>query len=158
MRSPHITRLELSYLDIFEQNPDGLIIMLRTMMNLTHLEIGNTVGCWSPATCRALTYEDGVPPLVPLLHHLIITELEYDASRDLVEPLDTLINSRYWTDAQLASRAFPPAVARWTQIRIENSVIHFTGEKMERRTYRNPLLQLCDVFLKARRAKDVCEK
>jgi hypothetical protein len=40
----------------------------------------------------------------------------------LAHILASMIASRWWTDIELASNPVPPAVARWTLVRVEGSL------------------------------------
>ncbi|KAK7048004.1 F-box domain-containing protein [Favolaschia claudopus] len=135
LRSPNISRLEFVNPDPISS--DDLRAILRHATNLTHLKIGFINNSWNRATCRALTYKEGVPPLVPLLHHLVILSTEDGDAEDLFvkqnvlwKPLATFLASRHWTDAQLASRAVPPAVARWTHVEIADKVLDLSEDEI----------------------------
>jgi hypothetical protein len=38
---------------------------------------------------------------------------------DLADIMARMLTSRWWTDAKLASNPVPPAVARWTLVRLD---------------------------------------
>ncbi|KAJ7727364.1 hypothetical protein B0H16DRAFT_1779289 [Mycena metata] len=114
LRSPNVTRLDL-FIDCLTA-ADLRTALLHTP-SLTHLEVHkrrtNDIGF-----PRVLQYHDGREALVPHLHDLIINYLLRvvvpTEERNLVE----MIASRWWTDSQLALRSVPPAVVRWTRLRI----------------------------------------
>ncbi|KAJ7837712.1 Spo11/DNA topoisomerase VI subunit A [Mycena leptocephala] len=59
---------------------------------------------------------DGVQPLCPRLHHLVLEEIIDIDSEDV---LARMIASRWWTDTELAAHSAPPAVARWTLVKTD---------------------------------------
>ncbi|KAJ6584491.1 hypothetical protein B0H19DRAFT_1368079 [Mycena capillaripes] len=111
LRSQHITQLEISH-----SNPtsDDLRVSLSHAPFLTSLVVTFSPHCIDDTLLRALSYEDGVEPLVPRLHDLTLYEIDW-VSEDI---LLGMILSRWWTDAQQASRSAPSAVSRWKRINL----------------------------------------
>ncbi|KAJ7811630.1 hypothetical protein B0H14DRAFT_2859545 [Mycena olivaceomarginata] len=87
--------------------------------SLTHLSLADCPNSIDDALIRALCYTEGVPPLVPHLHSLTLTNMS--ESRVSAEVLTSTIASRLWTDGELALRSKPPAVARWRKIELEGA-------------------------------------
>ncbi|KAF7357474.1 F-box domain-containing protein [Mycena sanguinolenta] len=126
LRAPNITRLEFANSDYF-----SLEAALRSSPSLTHLTLTSCTGSAASADAfiSALHYEDGVPPLVPWLHTLIVrTQTSYFTE----DTLARMVVSRWWTDAELASLGALPAVARWTYVELEfgfRSQRHYFGPR-----------------------------
>jgi hypothetical protein len=92
-----------------------LITTIRCVPLPTHLQITR---CYSfdDVLIGALHYIEGVTPLAPHLHNLV---LEDPNGRLFTQDiLVDMITSRWWTDTELASRLVPPAVARWTVMQL----------------------------------------
>jgi hypothetical protein len=61
-------------------------------------------------------------PLVPRLHKLILEDIfEIFTPKILAD----MLASRWWTNAELRSCSAPPAVARWTLLRVQG--VHYSG-------------------------------
>jgi len=113
LRSPNITRLELSYSYL---TSNDLRTAIRQAPCLTHLQIAYCDYCFDDALFHALQYKDGIEPLVARLHSLALVDMDEDAFTEDI--LAGMIASRWWTDAELASCLTPPAVARWTFVQL----------------------------------------
>ncbi|KAJ6466473.1 hypothetical protein C8R45DRAFT_1021858, partial [Mycena sanguinolenta] len=111
LHAPNITRLELQYADL---TSDELTAAIRHAPSLTHLKLFRCPG-FDDSVMSALRYKDGMTPLVPRLHHLVLEGMEHDVTDDI---LAGMIASRWSTDATLASRSVQPAVARWTHVEL----------------------------------------
>ncbi|KAF7365575.1 F-box domain-containing protein [Mycena venus] len=110
LRSENITHFELTD---SSPTPDDLSTALIYAPSLTHLKVLSP-RCIDDNLLRALTLENGTQPLVPCLHDLTLLELRSSwLSEDV---LISMILSRWWTDAELASHSALPSVARWTRI------------------------------------------
>ncbi|KAJ6466410.1 hypothetical protein C8R45DRAFT_488494 [Mycena sanguinolenta] len=109
LRAPNITRLDLRDSDL---GSDEFRTVLLHASSLTHLKLSNYY-CFDDAAITALRYTDGVTPLVPRLHNLVLESMVYPVTDDI---LADMIASRWWTDATLASRSVQPAAARWTHV------------------------------------------
>ncbi|KAJ6584629.1 hypothetical protein B0H19DRAFT_1249582 [Mycena capillaripes] len=113
-RSPNITQLELRWAEL---TSDDLSAALRHAPALTHLSLNHCPNCMDDALLRALHYKDGLDlPLVPRLHSLVLEDMERNTFTEDI--LVGTIASRWWTDAEMASRSAPPAVARWTHVEL----------------------------------------
>ncbi|KAF7357484.1 F-box domain-containing protein [Mycena sanguinolenta] len=111
MRTPNLTRLEIHSSDAFTITSDDLVAALRSAPSLTHLKLGCYDDTVDNAFIRALHYEDGVPPLVPRLHNLVI-KWTLVLMEDV---LAGMIASRWWDDTELV----PSLVARWTHLELQ---------------------------------------
>ncbi|KAF7365295.1 hypothetical protein MVEN_00401300 [Mycena venus] len=113
LRSPNITLLEIRY---SAPTSDDLRVALSHAPLLTHLEL---IDCLEidDALIHTLHYSDGVTPLVPRLRSLILDVRANVLSENVMA---SMIASRWWTDEQLASLSRPPAVARWTHVRLKH--------------------------------------
>ncbi|KAF7357598.1 F-box domain-containing protein [Mycena sanguinolenta] len=120
LRSPNITKLRI-FGDGLSLPSQALITALRHAASLTHLCINNCPNSNDDHFCHALCYTDDAEPLVPRLHTVAVAEADGNFSQ---ENLANMIASRWWTDADLASRSRPPAVARWTQIRLRDESMY----------------------------------
>ncbi|KAJ6466304.1 hypothetical protein C8R45DRAFT_1219414 [Mycena sanguinolenta] len=73
LRSPHITQLELVDLRYSSLTSDDILAFLQHTVHLTHLKLTEPCdGCFVDILISALTYHDGVIPLVPHLHHFAL--------------------------------------------------------------------------------------
>ncbi|KAF7365386.1 F-box domain-containing protein [Mycena venus] len=114
LRAPDITQLHIQYSTLSSAD---LRAALSYAPSLTHLSLTGCSDCTDGIFVRALHYKEGVTPLVPCLHTLVLN------LRGIYLPEDVLastIASRWWTDAELAVLSSPPAVARWTHVRLNN--------------------------------------
>ncbi|KAJ7366346.1 hypothetical protein DFH08DRAFT_834087 [Mycena albidolilacea] len=123
-RSPNISKLEIkgyrSYLPA-----TALRAALVHAPSLTHLCLHRFRHSVDDALLSDLCYTDGVQPLLPRLHNLSLTwVIGAGTSKDL---LVSLFASRWWTDADLASRP-PSTVARWTRIKLGSEVFSAFGQ------------------------------
>jgi hypothetical protein len=116
LRVPNITGLELQYSKITSDELKDVLYHTPCLERLTLKECGC---CFDDTFIDALRYKDGVTPLVPHLHSLV---LELMHENGLAHILASMIASRWWTDIELASNPVPPAVARWTLVRVEGSL------------------------------------
>ncbi|KAJ7355896.1 hypothetical protein DFH08DRAFT_510728 [Mycena albidolilacea] len=118
LRAPNVTKLEITTgLACIPSN--ALRAALLHAPSLTHLSLDDCPNSIDDALIRALCYIEGVPPLVPHLHSLTLTNMS--ESRVSAEVLTSTIASRLWTDGELALRSVPPAVARWRKIELEGA-------------------------------------
>ncbi|KAJ7811629.1 hypothetical protein B0H14DRAFT_1469627 [Mycena olivaceomarginata] len=118
LRAPNVTKLEITAgLACIPSN--ALRAALLHAPSLTHLWLDDCPNFIDDALIRALCYTEGVPPLVPHLHSLTLTNMS--ESRVSAEVLTSTIASRLWTDGELALRSKPPAVARWRKIELEGA-------------------------------------
>ncbi|KAF7354717.1 hypothetical protein MSAN_01385600 [Mycena sanguinolenta] len=120
LRSPNISKLKMEGDGIAVQY-NALIATLQHAPSLTDLSV---IDCCTnrDALIYALHYTDGIEqPLVPCLHTLALADVNmtglYGRWQD---HLPRAFASRWWTDAELATRSQTPAVARWRQIRIRD--------------------------------------
>ncbi|KAJ7366389.1 hypothetical protein DFH08DRAFT_1071912 [Mycena albidolilacea] len=113
LRTPNITGLELRCSTI---TPDELKDVLSHTTCLERLTLEDCRRCFDETFIDALHYKDGVTPLVPHLHSLV---LKFTLENGLADIMASVIASRWWTDIELASNPDPPAVARWTLVRVE---------------------------------------
>ncbi|KAF7336051.1 hypothetical protein MSAN_02318900 [Mycena sanguinolenta] len=121
-RSPNITKLKIQG-KFFSLQSETLIAALRHAPSLTHLSLSQCTKLINDVFLHALCYvDDDVEALVPCLHTLAIGPLHEDLFQD---GLADMIASRWWTDAELASRSRPPAVACWKQIRLGFESNHY---------------------------------
>jgi hypothetical protein len=116
LRTPNITGLELQYSTLTSDELKDVLSHTPCLERLTLKECGC---CFDDTFIDALRYKDGVTPLVPHLHSLV---LELMHENGLAHILASMIASRWWTDIELASNPVPPAVARWTLVRVEGSL------------------------------------
>ncbi|KAJ6451606.1 hypothetical protein C8R45DRAFT_1223788 [Mycena sanguinolenta] len=114
LRAPNITWLEFRYSYSFTSN--NMIAVIRNAVSLTHLRIVSCNRCFDDAFISTLYYQDGVAPLVPGLHDLIVRGHFEGFTED---HLAGMIASRWWPDTELASHSVLRAVARWTQLQLE---------------------------------------
>ncbi|KAF7357547.1 hypothetical protein MSAN_01351000 [Mycena sanguinolenta] len=114
LRAPNITRLEFSFSRSLTS--DDLVTAIRTSPSLTHLRLTCGGDCFDDAFIRTLHYKDGVAPLAPRLHDLVVWSDTVNFTEDV---LAGMIASRWWTDTELASLVAPPAVPRWTHVELD---------------------------------------
>ncbi|KAJ7982919.1 hypothetical protein DFH06DRAFT_712552 [Mycena polygramma] len=107
-RSPNITHISL--LSLAALRWDDLKAALLHAPSLTHLVLRTLKPSVNSALLRALQHTEIAVPVAPLLHDLALEGIWREAD------LTAAIAARWWTDAELASRAVAPAVARWTRI------------------------------------------
>ncbi|KAJ7982916.1 hypothetical protein DFH06DRAFT_712509 [Mycena polygramma] len=107
-RSPHITHLSL--VSVAALTWDDLKATLFHAPSLTHLALRELEPAVNNALLSALQRTDIAAPVAPLLHDLKLHGIWGEPD------LTAAIAARWWTDAELASRAVSPAVARWTRI------------------------------------------
>ncbi|KAJ6466456.1 hypothetical protein C8R45DRAFT_1173125 [Mycena sanguinolenta] len=105
LRAPNITRLNLW--DTALASDEFRTVLLHAS-SLTHLKLFKCPG-FDDAAITALRYVNGVTPLVPRLHNLVLEGMVHRVTDDI---LAGMIASRWWTDA--ASRS----VARWTHVEL----------------------------------------
>ncbi|KAF7357479.1 F-box domain-containing protein [Mycena sanguinolenta] len=111
LRTPNLTRLEFNSSDALMITSDNLVAAIRSAPSLTHLNLNCRNNCVDDAFIRTLHYEDGVPPLVPRLHNLVI-----DGTQVLTENVVVgMIASRWWEDTELV----PPSISRWTHLELK---------------------------------------
>jgi hypothetical protein len=118
LRSPDLTKLKIAA-GLCYIPSNALKAALFHASSLTHLSLADCPNSIDDALIRALCYTEGVPPLVPHLHSLTLTNMS--ESRVSAEVLTSTIASRLWTDGELALRSKPPAVARWRKIELEGA-------------------------------------
>ncbi|KAJ6623152.1 hypothetical protein B0H10DRAFT_824476 [Mycena sp. CBHHK59/15] len=110
-RAPNIEEMAIVYSSL---SSDDLQAVLRHVPSLNSLNIANCWICIDDAFLRALRYSVHDPtPLAPRLVGLSFFNVgnEFqDAS------LEEMIQSRWWSDAELRAMAVPPAVARWETV------------------------------------------
>ncbi|KAJ6455381.1 hypothetical protein C8R45DRAFT_1082443 [Mycena sanguinolenta] len=112
LRASNITQLELLY--SYPASND-LLTAMRHAPSLTHLTLICCKECADDTLLDALRYKaDGIP-LVPHLHNLHLDRIGEKFTKNC---LAGMIASRWWTDAELVSRAVPPAVSRWTRVQL----------------------------------------
>ncbi|KAF7357502.1 F-box domain-containing protein [Mycena sanguinolenta] len=113
MQSPNITRLEIC--GSHSLTSHELVGTLRHTVLLTHLELAYlTRHSLDDALIDALSCKDGVAPLVPYLHHLVLKKI--DTHGFATKAFEHMLLSRWWTDAEITSS--PPVVSRWTQVEL----------------------------------------
>ncbi|KAJ6512972.1 hypothetical protein C8R45DRAFT_961974 [Mycena sanguinolenta] len=111
LRAPNITQIELRHSDL---TSDDLRAVIQHAPSLTRLKLRSCYSCFDDALINVLYYEyTDARPLVPHLHTLV---LDYIGNNFTEHILAGMIASRWWTDAELASRIDPPAVARWKSV------------------------------------------
>ncbi|KAJ7366381.1 hypothetical protein DFH08DRAFT_948413 [Mycena albidolilacea] len=113
LRTPNITGLKLQYSTI---TSDELKDVLSHTPCLERLTLEDCGSCFDETFIDALHYKDGVTPLVPHLHSLV---LELMLENGLADIMASMIASRWWTDIKLALNLDPPTVARWTLVQLE---------------------------------------
>ncbi|KAJ6466278.1 hypothetical protein C8R45DRAFT_1172672 [Mycena sanguinolenta] len=119
LRSANITHLELSELANSSLTSDDILLALRCTANLTHLHlelIEPSADHFDNILISALTYHDGVIPLVPRLHHFVLQTT--DEMTFIEDILIEMVTSRWWMDTEVTSDSTPPAVARWTNVEL----------------------------------------
>ncbi|KAF7357616.1 F-box domain-containing protein [Mycena sanguinolenta] len=114
LRTPNITRLEFGY--SASMTSDDLVAAVRHASSLTHLILTSCDNVFDDTFICTLHYQDGVTPLVPRLHNLVVSSEMADFTEDV---LAGMIASRWWTDTELDSEVTPPAVARWTHVEFD---------------------------------------
>ncbi|KAJ7863452.1 hypothetical protein B0H14DRAFT_3862812 [Mycena olivaceomarginata] len=114
LRTPTITALELQYSAL---TPDELRAALHHTPCLERLTLRYCTRCVDDTLIDALHYKGGLTPLVPHLHYLVLELMLPEGG--LANIMASMIASRWWTDTELASNPDPPAVARWTIVRLE---------------------------------------
>ncbi|KAF8208437.1 hypothetical protein K438DRAFT_1961048 [Mycena galopus ATCC 62051] len=114
LRAPHLTSLKFTNLVFTSDDLQAVIIHAPA---LTHLELRYCHRGLDDAFVGALYYRDGVTPLVPHLHSLVLGGNELEALTEDI--LAGMIASRWWTDTELATHVVPPAVARWTHVEVQ---------------------------------------
>ncbi|KAJ6466301.1 hypothetical protein C8R45DRAFT_485230 [Mycena sanguinolenta] len=120
LRSPNITKLKIEG-EGLPVPSHALITAFRHAPFLTHFHIDHCPNSVDDHFCQALCYTENAEPLVPRLHFLAVSETDGNLSQD---GLANMIASRWWTDAELASRSRAPAVARWEQIRLKEDPVY----------------------------------
>ncbi|KAJ6466209.1 hypothetical protein C8R45DRAFT_1020879 [Mycena sanguinolenta] len=114
IRSPNITRFDLRR--SWALTSHELIVVFGHTPRLAHLRLAHLRGrSLDDTLLHALSYKDGVAPLVPHLHHLVLIDIEEDGFAG--DALEHMFVSRWWTDAEITSS--PPAVARWSHLELE---------------------------------------
>ncbi|KAF8208537.1 hypothetical protein K438DRAFT_1812397 [Mycena galopus ATCC 62051] len=114
LRAPDITCLQLDYSILTSAQ---LRTALRHAPCLTHLGLTRSRYRVDDALAELTFAENEIDPLVPRLHHLDL-QLEDGYRHNFTSLiLESMIVSRWWTDAQLVARLVPPAVARWTHLK-----------------------------------------
>ncbi|KAJ6466431.1 hypothetical protein C8R45DRAFT_488856 [Mycena sanguinolenta] len=113
LQAPNITQLDLR--DAENLTSAQFRTVLLHAPSLTHLKLFRCP-CFDESAMTALRYEDGITPVVPCLHHLVLECIAHHVSDSDI--LASMIATRWWTDAALASRSVPPAVARWTHLEL----------------------------------------
>ncbi|KAJ7863457.1 hypothetical protein B0H14DRAFT_468426 [Mycena olivaceomarginata] len=116
LRVPNITGLELQCSTI---TSDELKDVLYHTPCLERLTLKDCECYFDDTFIDALHYKGGLTPLVPHLHSLV---LELMRTNGLADIMASMIASRWWTDIELASNPVPPAVVRWTLVRVEGSL------------------------------------
>ncbi|KAJ6466300.1 hypothetical protein C8R45DRAFT_1021225 [Mycena sanguinolenta] len=111
LRTPNITQLGFAYSESLTS--DDVVAAIRNSPLLTHLKINSCDECFDDVFIRTLHYEDGVAPLVPHLQNLTLWSGKANFTEEI---LAGMIASRWWSDAELGSKATPPAVARWADV------------------------------------------
>ncbi|KAJ6466200.1 hypothetical protein C8R45DRAFT_1020855, partial [Mycena sanguinolenta] len=115
MHSPDITQLEIRGSRSLTSHE--LIATLQHTTRLTHLELGYVDRhCVDDALIDALSYHDGVAPLVPHLQELVLREIEEDGFTP--QNLERMLVSRWSADMELTPQSVLPAVARWTRVEL----------------------------------------
>ncbi|KAJ6451583.1 hypothetical protein C8R45DRAFT_88839 [Mycena sanguinolenta] len=113
LRAPNITSLELSSTSLASEQLQAAI---RHAPSLTHLKLTQCENSFKDSFIRTLYHHGGVTPLAPSLHNLVVhNNLVYFTESVLA----SMIASRWWTDAEFAAYAVPPAVTRWTYVELE---------------------------------------
>ncbi|KAJ6502126.1 hypothetical protein C8R45DRAFT_609980 [Mycena sanguinolenta] len=121
LRSPNITRLEVKFSSL---TADQLMTAMGHAPSLTHLKLIYCNYCFDNALIDAVRYKSGAVPLAPRLRNLFLEHIGNNFTKD---ELAGMIASRWWTDAELASRSIPPVVARWTRVRLPDFGEDFVG-------------------------------
>ncbi|KAF7357483.1 F-box domain-containing protein [Mycena sanguinolenta] len=118
LRAPNITHLEFGQPAFCSLHPeftsDDLGAAIRHAPSLTHLTLDRCDNSFDDVLIHTLCYKDGVVPLAPRLHSLVVKSVKRNFTEDV---LAGMIASRWWTDAELASVS--PAVARWTHVKLK---------------------------------------
>ncbi|KAJ7863430.1 hypothetical protein B0H14DRAFT_2738003 [Mycena olivaceomarginata] len=122
LRAPNITTLELEHSDL---TSDDLRAVLHHAPSLHSLKLTRCPQCFDDALIDSLYCRDGVEPLVPHLHSLVLEDIPV-VPNYTEDHLAGMIASRWWTDAELASHRVPPAVARWKLVRLHGESREFS--------------------------------
>ncbi|KAJ6466221.1 hypothetical protein C8R45DRAFT_1079510 [Mycena sanguinolenta] len=113
MRSPNITRLRMDCGSKALASHE-MIVVLENTPRLTHLHLACP---WAysldDTLLEALLCRDGVAPLVPHLHSLVLDNINEDGFA--TDALENLFLSR-WADSELMTPPGAPAVARWSRL------------------------------------------
>ncbi|KAJ6466216.1 hypothetical protein C8R45DRAFT_1020924 [Mycena sanguinolenta] len=116
VRSPNITRLRVDCGSTALASHD-MIVVLENTPRLTHLHLACL---WEysldDTLLEALLCRDGVAPLVPHLHNLVLNNINEDGFA--TEALENMFLSR-WADSELLTQPGTPAVARWSRLVLE---------------------------------------
>ncbi|KAJ7356570.1 hypothetical protein DFH08DRAFT_1075720 [Mycena albidolilacea] len=113
LRSPNITGLDLRYSQL---TSNDLMAVFRQTLSLTRLKLKYCDFCLDDALIGALCCQDGVKPLVPYLHYLVLEHMPF--TDNIQDILARMIASRWRSDAELGPHLVP-AVARWTLVRLQ---------------------------------------
>ncbi|KAJ6466412.1 hypothetical protein C8R45DRAFT_1219501 [Mycena sanguinolenta] len=105
LQAPNITTLELLYADL---STDDFTPALLHAPSLTHLELFRW-SCFDEGAITALRYEDGMTPLLPRMHHLVLEGMVHDLSHNIA--------TRRWTDAALVRSRLPSLVGHASNFR-----------------------------------------
>ncbi|KAF7357463.1 hypothetical protein MSAN_01342400 [Mycena sanguinolenta] len=114
LQAPNITSLQF-IIDPFCLTSENLVAAIRHASSLTHLTLCGCEESFTDDFIRAL-HNDGVTPLAPCLHNLVVNNRALNLTEDL---LASMIASRWWSDPELAACAVPPAAARWTYVELQ---------------------------------------
>ncbi|KAJ6512988.1 hypothetical protein C8R45DRAFT_1153646 [Mycena sanguinolenta] len=118
LRAPNITQLDLRHSRL---TSDDLLSAIRHAPSLTDLKLRSCYSCFDDSLIGVLCYTDAIP-LAPHLHTLLLDDIGDNFTEDIFA---SMIASRWWTDAELASRIVPPTVARWTRVELHTFDSHF---------------------------------
>ncbi|KAJ7236745.1 hypothetical protein B0H12DRAFT_125448 [Mycena haematopus] len=133
LRAPNITELRLQCSSL---TSDDLRTAIRHGQSLTRLELSHCCACIDDALIDALCYKVGVGPLVPNLRILRLAQIGDNFTKDI---LAGMIASRWWTDAELALRSVPPAVARWTRVELWGDFAEYVIDIVKNRSSDIPI-------------------
>ncbi|KAF7365608.1 hypothetical protein MVEN_00434300 [Mycena venus] len=112
LRSSNIEDLTID--TAFALSSGDLLAVLQHAPSLVELNLENCMACFDDSVVVGLQYSDmETIHLAPKLQVLGLTYAGTDFDEDA---LDTMIQSRWWTDEQLFALPSPPKVARWSLI------------------------------------------
>ncbi|KAJ7166340.1 hypothetical protein C8R43DRAFT_1232390 [Mycena crocata] len=115
LRSPNIEQLTI---DNCSFEPDDLIAVLLGAPNLVNLSLELCRNCIDDSVLDLLRYTEQTAPVVPRLASMYAFIIDDQFTEGFMQKM---VQSRWWSDAQLSALPAPPAVARWKRLCIGRS-------------------------------------